>query len=224
MNASSASEILVAHSLSKRYGALTVLEDISLSLYGGQSLAIIGPSGSGKTTLLSLLAGLDKPDSGQLKFGARDLVAENEEGLSLWRRDHLGMVFQDYHLIPSLSALENAALPLEIRGMPRADSLREAEALLNQVGVGARGNHLPHQMSGGEQQRVAIARALAAKPALLFADEPTGNLDERTATSVEDLLFGLVASHGIALVVVTHNPTLAKRCDRILSLHLGRLA
>jgi len=211
--------LLQAQGLVKRYGALTVLDQVSVTLCAGESMAIVGASGSGKTTLLSLLAGLEKPDQGSIRFEEQELTGYDEEGLSRWRAKSVGIVFQDYHLIPSLTALENVGLPLEIQGRPAKE---QAEALLERVGLKERRQHYPHQLSGGEQQRVALARALSAQPQILFADEPTGNLDERTAGAIEDLIFELIRDRGLTALVVTHNQSLAKRCTRSLNLHLGR--
>ncbi len=222
--AKTVSPLLVAEGLAKKYGSLSVLADASLSLHAGECVAIVGASGSGKTTLLSLLAGLDKPDAGSLLYGDQKLSNYSETELARWRGRHIGIVFQDYHLVPSLTAWENVALPLEIASAKnRAADLRsQAMAILQSVGLSERAQHFPHQLSGGEQQRVALARALVGKPDLLFADEPTGNLDEVTAREVEDLLFDLIRKTGLAAILVTHNRELAKRCDRILNLHFGR--
>jgi putative ABC transport system ATP-binding protein len=215
--------LLVAEGLVKHYGKVRVLEDASVSVSAGESVAIVGSSGSGKTTLLSLLAGLERPDGGKLTFAGEDLSQANETALARWRSLNVGMVFQEYHLVPSLTALENVTLPLEIAGRDRAPTIRDkSKAMLAKVGLQDRGHHFPHQLSGGEQQRVALARALVAEPRLIFADEPTGNLDETTAAAVEDLLFDLIRQKGLAAVVVTHNPALASRCSRALHLHLGR--
>jgi putative ABC transport system ATP-binding protein len=218
--------LLSARNLSKAYGpsggppSTRVLHGVDLEIHEGESVAILGQSGSGKTTLLSLLAGLEKPDSGQVLFQGEDLYGLNPDALARVRGRSMGIVFQEYHLVPSLTARENAALPLEILGSAHPGA--QADALLGRVGLSARGHHYPHQLSGGEQQRVAIARALAAGPRVLFADEPTGNLDETTAGEVESLIFSLIAEKGLAAVVVTHNRELAARCSRILTLHLGR--
>ena len=225
--------LLLARGLAKTYGTTRVLHGVDLDIREGESVAILGQSGSGKTTLLSLLAGLEPPDAGRIEFGGRDLGALGPDALARLRGESMGIIFQEYHLVPSLTARENVTLPLEILGAGRKGR-REgeaglpdeagalADALLERVGLGARGHHYPHQLSGGEQQRVAIARALVAGPRLLFADEPTGNLDEATAQEVEGLIFSLIAEKGLAAVMVTHNRELAARCSRVLTLHYGR--
>jgi putative ABC transport system ATP-binding protein len=214
------SPLLLARDLAKTYGATRVLHSLDMSVSAGESVAILGQSGSGKTTLLSLLAGLELPDEGQVLFDGQDLGSLGTDGLARLRGKSMGIIFQEYHLVPSLTARENVTLPLEIQGVknpgPRAD------ALLERVGLTARARHYPHQLSGGEQQRVAIARALSTSPRLLFADEPTGNLDESTAEEVEALIFSLIAEQGLTAVVITHNRDLAARCSRVLTLHLGR--
>jgi putative ABC transport system ATP-binding protein len=212
--------ILTARNLSKTYGATRVLHALDMDILAGESLAILGQSGSGKTTLLSLLAGLESPDEGAIQFDGKDLGALNADALARLRGRSMGIIFQEYHLVPSLTARENVTLPLEILGDRNAGA--KADALLNRVGLGPRAKHYPHQLSGGEQQRVAIARALSTAPRLLFADEPTGNLDEATAEEVESLIFSLIAEQGLTAVVVTHNRDLARRCSRTLTLHLGR--
>jgi len=212
--------ILAAKNLSKSYGSTQVLHDLNMEVGEGESLAILGQSGSGKTTLLSLLAGLEQPDSGSIQFREQILSAMGIDDLAKLRGQSMGIIFQEYHLIPSLTALENIALPLEIQ---KVDAVaKRSQALLERVGLAARGHHYPHQLSGGEQQRVAIARALVAQPKILFADEPTGNLDEATAEDIEALIFSLIKEEGLTGIIVTHNRELAKRCARILTLHLGR--
>ncbi len=201
---------------------ITVLDDVDLDIQRGESVAIVGPSGSGKTTLLLLLAGLERPASGTIAIQDTDLAALDADGLADLRRDHVGIIFQSFHLIPSLTALGNVALPLEIAGRPGA--AQRAREMLERVGLGARIRHHPAQMSGGEQQRVAIARALVHRPSLVLADEPTGNLDKRTGQKVSDLLFSLHDDMGSTLVLVTHDEQLARRCDRQLRLEDGRLA
>ena len=201
--------------------AVHVLRDVSLRIGQGSRVAIAGPSGSGKTSLLLLLSGLERPSAGQIRVDGVDLGSLNADGLADLRRDRIGIVFQSFHLLPSLSALDNAALPLQMAGQPHA---REAAAeMLHTVGLADRMHHRPSQLSGGEQQRVAIARALVHRPRLLLADEPTGNLDDSTAESVRDLLFGLNRDFGTTLVLVTHDMDFAARCDRVLRLHEGRL-
>jgi putative ABC transport system ATP-binding protein len=214
--------LLSARNLAKTYGATRVLHGLDADFRAGESVAVLGQSGSGKTTLLSLLAGLEAPDEGEVRFDGNDLAALGADALARLRGRNMGIIFQEYHLVPSLTARENVALPLEIQ---RArDAASRADALLERVGLSARASHYPHQLSGGEQQRVAIARALAPGPRLLFADEPTGNLDEATAEEVESLIFTLIAERGLTAIVVTHNRDLAAKCSRTLTLHLGRFA
>jgi putative ABC transport system ATP-binding protein len=198
---------------------LTILADVSLSVRGGETLAIVGASGAGKSTLLALLAGLDSPSRGRVSIAGVDLTDLDEDGRAAIRGRHVGFVFQSFHLIPSLTAIENVMLPLELRG--RADARAAAARALDQVGLTPRAAHYPKQLSGGEQQRVAIARAFVTHPDVLFADEPTGNLDTATGQRITDLLFELNRSAGSTLVLVTHDRALAKRCDRILELDAG---
>lgn len=193
-----------------------------MEIRAGESVAILGQSGSGKTTLLSLLAGLELPDEGEVIFDGKNLSTLSADGLARLRGRSMGIIFQEYHLVPSLTARENVTLPLEILGDRNPGA--KADALLDRVGLTPRSKHYPHQLSGGEQQRVAIARALSTSPRLLFADEPTGNLDESTAEEVESLIFSLIVEQGLTAVVVTHNRELAGRCSRILTLHLGRFS
>lgn len=202
-------------------GRLEILKDISLDLNAGETLAIVGASGSGKTTLLGLLAGLDRPTTGEIRLIGSELKALDENARARLRKRHVGFVFQSFHLLPSLTALENVMLALEIAGFdqPRDRAL----SALDQVGLSHRLAHYPRQLSGGEQQRVAIARAFAGEPEILFADEPTGNLDQRTGESVADLLFELNEHHGTALVLVTHDMRLARRCNRVEEIEDGRL-
>ena len=200
---------------------IDVLRDVDLAIAAGQSVAVAGPSGSGKSSLLLLLAGLERPAAGRVEVAGSDLAALDRDALADLRRDHLGIVFQSFHLLPSLTALDNVALPLQIAGA--ADALPRARALLQRVGLGPRLGHYPSQMSGGEQQRVAIARALVHRPRVLLADEPTGNLDDHTAELVRNLLFELHRDSGATLVLVTHDLGFAARCDRTLRLHDGRL-
>jgi len=200
-------------------GSLTILADVSLAVRAGESLAIVGASGAGKSTLLALLAGLDTPSSGKVLIAGEDLTALDEDGRARVRGKHVGFVFQSFHLIPSLTAIENVMLPLELVGS--ANARGAAAEALSQVGLGARLPHYPKQLSGGEQQRVAIARAFVTHPQVLFADEPTGNLDSATGTRITDLLFELNRTTGSTLVLVTHDRSLARRCGRMLELDAG---
>jgi len=200
---------------------LTILEDITLEIAGGEAVAILGASGSGKTTLLGLLAGLDEPSAGRVHIDGVDLTALDEDGRAALRRRLVGFVFQSFQLLPALTALENVMLPLELKG--RQDARQRADYFLQRVGLAERVDHYPRQLSGGEQQRVAIARAFAAEPAILFADEPTGNLDTRTGSHIIDLLFELNREQGTTLVLVTHDNGLAARCQRRLCLEAGAL-
>ncbi|MBU0807795.1 ABC transporter ATP-binding protein [Pseudomonas spirodelae] len=219
------SSILTARNLSKvvpsTEGELTILHDLSLELASGDSLAIVGSSGSGKSTLLGLLAGLDLPSSGSVVLAGNDLASLDEDQRARVRAEHVGFVFQSFQLLDSLNALENVMLPLELEG--RADARQRARTLLERVGLGQRLTHYPRQLSGGEQQRVAIARAFAAEPAVLFADEPTGNLDSHTGERISDLLFELNKERGATLVLVTHDERLAHRCHRLIRLEGGHL-
>jgi putative ABC transport system ATP-binding protein len=200
-------------------GALTILADVSLTVRAGETLAIVGASGAGKSTLLALLAGLDEPSTGRVLIAGIDLTALDEDGRAAIRGKHVGFVFQSFHLIPSLTAIENVMLPLELSG--RRDARQAAAAALAQVGLTPRVAHYPKQLSGGEQQRVAIARAFVTHPAVLFADEPTGNLDTATGQRITDLLFDLNRGSQSTLVLVTHDRELAKRCSRVLELDAG---
>jgi putative ABC transport system ATP-binding protein len=200
---------------------LTIVDDVSFTVERGQSLAIVGPSGSGKSTLLAILAGLDTPTRGAVFLNGSELTALDEDGRAAARARHVGFVFQAFHLVPSLTALENVMLPLELADAP--DAARAARLGLEQVGLGARLGHYPRQLSGGEQQRVALARAFVGRPDVLFADEPTGNLDSVTGARVAELLFGLNRASGTTLVLVTHERDIAHRCDRLLELDAGRL-
>jgi putative ABC transport system ATP-binding protein len=203
-------------------GTLTIVDGIDLGIARGESVAIIGASGAGKSTLLALLAGLDLPTAGQVILDGQDLTRLDEDGRAALRAQRVGFVFQSFHLIPSLTALENVMLPLELAGDRQARAA--ASAVLERVGLAERAKHYPRQLSGGERQRVAIARAFVGRPLILFADEPTGNLDAATGDRVANLLFELNAEHGTTLVLVTHDKTLASRCDRTVSLDAGRLA
>ncbi|KAB0549686.1 ABC transporter ATP-binding protein [Pseudomonas argentinensis] len=219
------SSILSAQNLNKvvssAEGELTILHDLSLELEKGGSLAIVGSSGSGKSTLLGLLAGLDLPSTGRILLAGNDLGSLDEDARARVRAEHVGFVFQSFQLLDSLNALENVMLPLELEG--RSDARQRASELLERVGLGARLSHSPRQLSGGEQQRVAIARAFAAEPDVLFADEPTGNLDTHTGERISDLLFELNQERGTTLVLVTHDERLAARCQRIIRLEAGHL-
>ncbi len=197
-------------------GSLTILADVSLSVRAGETLAIVGASGAGKSTLLALLAGLDSPSTGRVSIAGVDLTQLDEDGRAALRGQHVGFVFQSFHLIPSLTAIENVMLPLELGN--RADARQAAAAALEAVGLSPRAAHYPKQLSGGEQQRVAIARAFVMHPAVLFADEPTGNLDTATGLKITDLLFELNRSIGSTLILVTHDRSLAQRCGRVLEL------
>ena len=204
-------------------GALEVLRGVELEVGEGETVAILGASGSGKSTLLSLLAGLDAPTRGRVEVAGQDLAALDEAALAAFRARQLGIVFQQYHLLGGLTALENASLPLELHDASARDAEARARDALERVGLGERLDHFPHELSGGEQQRVAIARALVVEPALILADEPSGSLDDRTGDVVMGLLFDLVAKQGTTLVLVTHSEPLAARCDRGLRLRDGVL-
>ncbi len=202
-------------------GPLTIVRDISLQVAAGESIAIVGASGAGKSTLLALLAGLDSPTSGEVWLAGEPLSALDEDGRARLRAQRVGFVFQSFHLIPSLTALENVMLPLELAG--RADARASAAAMLERVGLQPRAGHYPRQLSGGEQQRVALARASVGSPAVLFADEPTGNLDTVTGERITELLFGLNRGSDTTLVLVTHDAALAARCGRIVMMEAGAL-
>ena len=201
--------------------SLTILDGITLDVATGELLAITGASGSGKSTLLGLVAGLDRPSSGSIVVGGVDITRLDEDALARFRRETLGYVFQSYHLIPTLTAVENVAVPLEIAGAPNA--LARARVLLDDVGLGDRAHHYPVQLSGGEQQRAALARAVALDPGLLLADEPTGNLDSATGTRIIELLLELRRRRGATLVLVTHDDALAGHADRVVVLRDGRV-
>ena len=203
-------------------GPVEILKGISLTVPRGETLGLIGPSGSGKSSLLMLLGGLERATGGRVMALGHDLTAMDEDALARFRRGNMGVVFQSFHLIPTMTALENVAIPLELAGV--CDAFDRAEAELAAVGLGGRMHHYPSQMSGGEQQRVALARAAAPRPAILLADEPTGNLDGANGTAIMDMLFGLRDRHGATLVLVTHAPELAARCDRVVRLADGRIA
>jgi len=217
--------ILRANALTRRVklgdSVLTILEDVSFSIETGESVAIVGAPGSGKSTLLSLLAGLDVPSEGDVELAGESLAALDEDGRAQLRGRHVGFVFQSFQLLPSLTALENVMLPLELVGA--TDAQTSSMQVLSQVGLADRLQHYPRQLSGGEQQRVALARAFVTRPKVLFADEPTGNLDTRTGGAIIDLLFELNARSGTTLVLVTHDASLAARCQRTLRIDAGRL-
>ena len=211
-----------ALSLNGNAGVVEILHGISLDVSRGETLGLIGPSGSGKSSLLMLMGGLERATGGKIRALGQDLTAMSEDALARFRRDHMGVVFQSFHLIPTMTALENVATPLELAG--HRDAFACAEAELEAVGLAARADHYPSQLSGGEQQRVALARALAPRPDILLADEPTGNLDASNGTAIMDLLFSLRDQHGATLVLVTHSRELAARCDRVIRLRDGRIA
>jgi len=222
---SNENSVLEARSLSKQVsspeGTLTILSDVSFAISAGESVAVVGPSGAGKSTLLALLAGLDLPTDGHVVLNKANLSDLDEDGRAQLRAESVGFVFQSFHLVPSLNALENVMLPLELAG--QSNARKAALEIIKKVGLGERWSHYPAQLSGGEKQRVAIARAFATEPAVLFADEPTGNLDSRTGANIMELMFELNRSSSTTLVLVTHDQALAQRCDRILSLDVGKL-
>jgi lipoprotein-releasing system ATP-binding protein len=221
------SEFLVVRDLCKSYrsgaGRLDVLIGLSLTLEKGQMIAITGVSGSGKSTLLHVLGGMDRPDAGTIRIAGRELPALAPAELSSFRNETLGFVFQFHHLLPEFTAVENVMMPLLIRGVPAPEARRAAEAILEDVGLGARVQHRPGELSGGEQQRAAIARALVGRPQLILADEPTGNLDPHTGDSIGTLLHELHVRHNLSSVLVTHNEKLARICSRVYRLENGKL-
>lgn len=206
--------------LPSRAGDVNILRGIDLQIARGETVSLVGPSGSGKSTLLMVLAGLEPPTQGKVVVDGFDYGAMNEDALARFRRQHIGIVFQSFHLVPTMTALENVRLPLELAG---ADDFSAAEALLGEVGLAHRHDHYPAQMSGGEQQRVALARALVANPPVLFADEPTGNLDQKTGASIMQLITDLARQRGTTLVLITHDAKLADKADRVLAMRDGRL-
>ena len=212
----------VSLSLDGNAGRVDILHGITLSVTPRETVGLVGPSGSGKSSLLMLMGGLERATGGAVEALGRDLTAMDEDALARFRRSHMGVVFQSFHLIPTMTALENVATPLELAGA--ADAFDRAAEELDAVGLGHRKGHYPSQMSGGEQQRVALARAAAPRPDILLADEPTGNLDAATGAQIMDLLFGLRDRHGATLILVTHSRELAERCDRVVRLVDGRLA
>ena len=224
-NLSSKDAVLAAKNVSKQVsspeGTLTILSEVSFAIDKGDSVAVVGASGAGKSTLLALLAGLDLPTTGEIWLDGTNLTNLDEDGRAAVRAASVGFVFQSFHLVPSLNALENVMLPLELAG--KKEPRQTADEIMQKVGLGERWSHYPSQLSGGEKQRVAIARAFATEPAVLFADEPTGNLDSRTGDNIVELMFELNRTSSTTLILVTHDKTLANRCDRILGLDAGRL-
>lgn len=220
-----AAPVLQADALTRRVedatGTLVILDRVSLSLSAGETVAIVGASGSGKSTLLGLLAGLDVPNDGHVQMFGRNLSAMDEDQRAAWRSQHVGFVFQSFQLLPHLTALENVMLPLELAG--RDDAQAQAQMMLQRVGLASRVHHYPRTLSGGEQQRVALARAFVAHPPILFADEPTGSLDSATGDQIIDLMFALNREDHATLVLVTHDPALAARCDRQIRLQAGKV-
>ena len=211
----------VSLSLQSNAGPVNILKNISLEVIRGQSVGLVGPSGSGKSSLLMLMGGLEKATSGHVRILGNNFIKMDEDALARFRRIHMGIVFQSFHLIPTMTALENIATPLELAG--KRDAMRLAKDELAAVGLIHRADHYPAQMSGGEQQRTALARAAVMRPDILLADEPTGNLDEQTGISIIDLLLGLRDRHGSTLILVTHDPDLAARCDRMIQLRDGEI-
>jgi putative ABC transport system ATP-binding protein len=211
-----------ALSLDGNAGRVDILHRISIEIARGETVGLVGPSGSGKSSLLMIMGGLERATGGTIHALGQDLTQMNEDALARFRRGHMGVVFQSFHLIPTMTALENVATPLELAG--NRDAFDRAEAELKAVGLGHRAGHYPSQMSGGEQQRVALARASVTRPEILLADEPTGNLDGANGSAIMDLLFDLRDRHGATLVLVTHAPELAARCDRVIRLADGRIA
>ena len=211
----------VSLTLTSRAGPVEILKSVDLAVSPGESIAVVGPSGSGKTSLLMVIAGLERATSGQVRVAGRQFMALDEDDLALIRGANIGIVFQSFHLVPTMTALENVALPLEFAG--KADAFDVARAMLDEVGLSHRTDHFPAQLSGGEQQRVALARALGPRPQILLADEPTGNLDGKTGDQVVDLLFDLQRRRQATLILVTHDASLAERCGRVVRMADGRI-
>ena len=207
--------------LPSRAGDVNILRGVDLTVKAGETVGLIGPSGSGKTTLLMVLAGLEPASSGTVRVAAQDYATMSEDDLARFRRTHVGIVFQSFHLVPTMTALENVMLPLDLAGQAEAEA--KAKAMLDEVGLADRYSHYPAQMSGGEQQRVALARALVANPPVLFADEPTGNLDQATGESIMGLILGLAKARKTTLFLITHDKSLAEKCDRTLTMRDGVL-
>ena len=205
--------------LESEAGSVNILKGINLEINAGETVSVVGPSGSGKTSMMMLIGGLERQTAGVIQVAGHDLAALDEDGLARFRRDNVGIVFQNFHLIPTMNALENVAIPVELAGLDNA--FDRAATALSAVGLDHRVTHYPGQLSGGEQQRVALARAIVSGPRLLLADEPTGNLDGKTGGSVIDLLFSLQAEHGATLLLITHNPALAEQCGRVIDLQDG---
>ena len=214
--------VIRARDVTLSLGATAILKGIDLDVAAGESIAILGPSGSGKSSLMAILSGLERASGGSVQIDGVDFGPLDEDALARARRGRIGIVLQSFHLLPTMTALENVAVPLELAGI--ADAFAQAAAELEAVGLGHRLEHYPSQLSGGEQQRVAIARAMAPAPALLFADEPTGNLDTATGSTIVELLFARQAARGTTLLIITHDPALAARCGRIVTMHDGRFA
>jgi putative ABC transport system ATP-binding protein len=208
--------------LESEAGSVNILKGINLEIAAGDTVSVVGPSGSGKTSMMMLIGGLERQTGGRVVVAGHDLATLDEDGLARFRRDNVGIVFQNFHLIPTMNAMENVAIPVELAGLDNA--FDRARAALASVDLDHRLSHYPGQLSGGEQQRVALARAIVAEPRLILADEPTGNLDGGTGDSVIDLLFSLRADHGATLLLITHNPTIAKRCGRVIDLQDGLIS
>lgn len=216
-------DILKASEVSKAFGGTKIVNSVNVSVRPGEAVVLLGPSGSGKSTLLGLLAGLERPDSGSVHLDGEDMGGLDEDQLSLLRREKVGFVFQAFHLIPTLTALENVAFPLYPTAIPVRDQRRRALALLEQVGLAHRQDNLPAKLSGGERQRVAIARALVNQPRLIFCDEPSGNLDSKTSADILGMLFALNRDQGVSLFIVTHDQSLAGRAHKVLHMHDGEV-